>query len=222
MYHIVEAYENPHGIFPSATHHPSSGQASYQTSDLISSIHQSLDLHRIGLWGKWVAWGGYRHRDWATDYISLCLKAMEREVALVKTDQSVIPQDVNEATGLVMNAEVKTNDELLPLSPALVAQNTAWSLPSRHSRSFIDPSRPLIIDWLSAKNARASRGRALLICHHAGSIKISLILHHSPPIVGPAVERSYPPTLWITLRAGCYSWCHGTGKRWYFNSIEWF
>lgn len=66
-----------------------------------------------------MAWGGCRHQDWAIDYISLCLKAMEREVALVKTDQSVIPQDVNEATGLVMNAEVKTKDELLPLTPPL-------------------------------------------------------------------------------------------------------
>lgn len=61
---------------------------------------------------------------------------MEREVALVKTDQSVIPQDVNEATGLVMNAEVKTKDELLPLSRPRVTQNTAWSLPSRHSRAL--------------------------------------------------------------------------------------
>lgn len=46
-------------------------------------------------------------------------------MALIKIDQSVIPQDVNEPTGLVMNAEAKTNEELLPLSPALVAQNTA-------------------------------------------------------------------------------------------------
>lgn len=39
---------------------------------------------------------------------------MKREVALVKTDQSVIPQDVNEATGQVMNAVVKPKDELSP------------------------------------------------------------------------------------------------------------
>lgn len=59
---------------------------------------------------------------------------MKREVALVKTDQSVIPQDVNEATGLVMNAEVKPKDELSPFIFAHVGQNTAWSMLSRHSR----------------------------------------------------------------------------------------
>lgn len=46
---------------------------------------------------------------------------MEREVALVKTDQSVIPRDVNEAAGLVMNVEVRPKDELSLLSSVHVA-----------------------------------------------------------------------------------------------------
>lgn len=48
MHDIVEAYENHRGRNLSAARHPSSGQPSNQTSDLISSIHQSLDLHCMG------------------------------------------------------------------------------------------------------------------------------------------------------------------------------
>lgn len=93
-----------------------------------------------------MACGGWRHRDWATDYISLCLKAMKRELALVKTDQSVIPQDVNEATGLVMNAEVKPKDELSPLSSLMSDKILHDPCLLNTQGPFIDPSWPLIID----------------------------------------------------------------------------
>ena len=44
----------------------------------------------------------------------MSLSACERkrgEVVLLETGPSVIPQDVNEATGLVMNVEVKLEEE---------------------------------------------------------------------------------------------------------------
>ncbi len=71
---------------------------------------------------------------------------MKREAALVETDLSVIPQDVNEATGLVMNAEVKPKDELSPLS--LLMSDKILHNPCFLDTQgpFIDPSWPLIID----------------------------------------------------------------------------
>ncbi len=71
---------------------------------------------------------------------------MKREAALVETDLSVIPQDVNEATGLVMNAEVKPKDELSPLSLHMsdkILHNPCFL---DTQGPFIDPSWPLIID----------------------------------------------------------------------------
>lgn len=208
-----------------ATCRLSHGEKSNHPCDLISSIHQALDLHLTGCWeNEWLGDEAYIEIV-GLIIISLRLKAMEREVALVKTDQSVIPRDVNEAAGLVMNVEVRPKDELSPLSSVHVAQNAAWSLPSRHSRCasqihhglwlLIDclcrtPGHQEVVPFSSATTPTPSR-----------QMPFSTIRH---PSCGPqsSDHTPLPPALWITLRAGCYSWCHITYERWYFNWIELF